>query len=414
MLLLRPIYESKHFNRFAWPLLRRSFSKLPPITPPSSTISATTLDASGTITAISKKLPRSAFLQSNNLFPRDLRKIDTSNVDVAPVIAVRKGSILVNMLFIKALVKSNRVYVFDVNQGGDHNSKMQVRKLGVFMYDLESKLKIKTNASNNLNQAYEFKALECILVNVIAVLEGELATQLAKAKTILRDLDSDIDRGKLKTLLVESKKLAVFYQKSALIRDVLDELLDNDDDLERMHLTNPSEDTAELELMLESYYKQCDELVQRAETMINDIKSTEDIVNIILDANRNSLMVFELRIAIMTLAFTVATIVPAFYGMNLKNYIEESDVAFVAVVVSSMISGAIVSLWWFRKLHNVKRMTIVSSKGLDKWDDQQKKSLLDRFRRAAGVSGDLAASKTVSRKPKNDVVWKWLVNENRK
>lgn len=374
------------------------------MTPPISTISATTFDLSGTITAISKSFSRAQFLQENNLFPRDLRKIDTSNVDVAPVIAVRKGSILVNMLFIKALLKSNGVYVFDVKQGNEGVSNdTDVRKLGVFMYDLESKLKSKSSIS----QVYEFRSLECILVNVMAVLESELAVHLSKAKTILKELDSDIDRGKLKSLLVESKKLGVFYQKSALIRDVLDELLDNDDDLQRMHLTNRADDTADLELMLESYYKQCDELVQRTETMINDIKSTEDIVNIILDANRNSLMVFELRIAIMTLAFTVATIIPAFYGMNLKNYIEESDIAFASVVSGSLFLGVLVSLWWFRKLHDVKRMTIVSSKGLDKWDDIQKKGMLSKLR---GV--DSISKATVPHR--KDIVWKWLVNENRK
>lgn len=399
--------QSQLFRRSQIPhifIWRRKISQLPSMTPGISTISATTFDSTGTITAISKSFSRSQFLQSNNLFPRDLRKIDTTNVDVAPVIAVRKGSILVNMLFIKALLKSNGVYVFDVKQGNEAlaNDK-DVRKLGVFMYDLESKLKSKSSIS----QVYEFRSLECILVNVMAVLESELSVHLSKAKSILKELDSDIDRGKLKSLLVESKKLGVFYQKSALIRDVLDELLDNDDDLKMMHLTNKLDDTADLELMLESYYKQCDELVQRTETMINDIKSTEDIVNIILDANRNSLMVFELRIAIMTLAFTVATILPAFYGMNLKNYIEESEIAFGSVAGCSILMGVLVSLWWFRKLHDVKRMTIVSSKGLDKWDNLQKKSMLDRLRGVESISKGKVPHK-------KDIVWKWLVNENRK
>lgn len=403
-------------GRAPWGLWRREFSQLPPMAPPITTVSATTLDASGTITAISRAFPLAQFLQKHNLFPRDLRKIDTTNVDVAPVIAVRRGSILVNMLFIKALLTARGVYVFDVRQGDTPRqgalNDADVRKLGVFMYDLEAKLTARgTTGMAAGASVYEFRSLECILVNVMAVLESELAVHLSKAKAILRELDSDIDRGKLKSLLVESKRLGVFYQKSALIRDVLDELLDNDDDLQRMHLTNPAEDTADLELMLESYYKQCDELVQRAETMINDIKSTEDIVNIILDANRNSLMVFELRIAIMTLAFTVATIVPAFYGMNLKNYLEESEVAFAAVVGSSIFVGILVSLWWFRKLHNVKRMTIVSSKGLDRWDDAQKRGMLKRIRDATAKPQGPSKGTPPHRK---DVVWRWLVNENRK
>ncbi|GMM30660.1 Mrs2 protein [Martiniozyma asiatica (nom. inval.)] len=396
--------------------IRRNISFIPSSKTPISTISATTFDSTGTITAISKNYPRSSFLQSNNLFPRDLRKIDPTNVDVAPVIAVRRGSILVNMLFIKALVKKNGVYVFDVKNSV---TGAEVRKLGVFMYDLESKLK-NTSISG---QPYEFKALECMLVNVMSVLEAELTGHLSRSKDILKMLDSEIDRGKLKSLLVQSKQLGVFYQKAALIRDVLDELLDNDDDLNKMYLSkNKSEstdDTSDLELLLESYYKQCDELVQRAGTMINDIKSTEDIVNIILDANRNSLMVFELRVAIFTLAITVATIIPAFYGMNLKNYLEESNIAFGSVILGSMLFGAIVSIWWLRKLAGVKRMTIVSSSSLDKWDEVQKKSMLDKIRGITPMGKanprGLRTHKGINRKEQEkDVVWKWLVDETRK
>ncbi|GMF99173.1 unnamed protein product [[Candida] boidinii] len=120
---------------------------------------------------------------------------------------------------------------------------------------------------------------------------------------------------------------------------------------------NSELDTGEIEMLLESYYKQCDEIVQQSETLINDIKSTEEIVNIILDANRNSLMVYELKITIYTLGITVATTLPAFYGMNLKNFIEESTIAFGIVVGFSILSGLSIILFCFRKLSFVQKMT---------------------------------------------------------
>lgn len=465
-----------------------SISKvLKPISPDISTISCTIVDDKGTVRAVSKKFPRTRFLQQNKLFPRDLRKIDSSNVDVAPTIAVRSNGILINMLHIKALIKRNEVLVFDTS------SPKSAGRLSLFMYDLESKLKTKVvhtgmlgynnnslfnnNHPNFLNQSYEFKALECILVNVMAVLETELRNNLEKIGKILNELDSQIDRTNLKDLLVNSKGLTTFYQKSLLIRNTLDELLDNDEDLENMYLTEnyklkqnldnstnnldsnktnktnlkqkqqidviqsndedfvassikdstfksipkdsetlfqqvgtQNRDTDEVEMLLESYYKQCDEIVQQAETLINDIKSTEDIVNIILDANRNSLMVFELRVAIFTLGFTIATILPAFYGMNLKNYIEESSVAFGGVVFVSLMMGGLMSVIYLRRLRDIRRMTIVSSKTLDKFDEKSKKKILDNIRENGLITGNNCDKRGRLEK---DVIWKWLIDEHK-
>ena len=440
---------------------------------------------------MSKRFPRATFLQQNKLFPRDLRKIDSSNVDVAPSIAVRSNGILVNLLHIKALIKRNEVLVFDTS------SPESAGKLSLFMYDLESKLQTRVVHGGMLglhghhgivNQTYEFKTLECILVNVIAVLETELSNHLGKVDRILNELDSQIDRANLKDLLVNSKGLTMFYQKSLLIKNTLDELLDNDEDLESMYLTenyeikklicdneaagassstssssqkdspsqsslqspqssentvhhdhaqrqantihdsqlasvdthgeeeNPkliqqgseSRDTGEVEMLLEAYYKQCDEIVQQAETMINNIKSTEDIVNIILDANRNSLMVFELRVAIFTLGFTIATLLPAFYGMNLKNYLENSGVAFVSVVGVSLLMGGIMSIVYLRRLRDVRRMTMVSSKQLNKFDEQTKKNFIEKIRQRQSLR-----SSDKQRKQDKDIVWKWLIDEHK-
>lgn len=430
MIFLRPLIRN-YSN-----LLSTTAKVFKPITPDVSTISCTVVDINGTVRAVSKKISRATFLQQNKLFPRDLRKIDSSNVDVAPSIAVRSNGILVNLLHIKTFIKRNEVLIFDTA------SPEAAGRLSLFMYDLESKLKTRVvhsgmlstnNAYNHgLNQPFEFKVLECVLVNVMAILETELREHVSKVEGILNELDSQIDRGNLKDLLVYSKALQMFYQKSLLIKNTLDELLDNDEDLESIYLTENYEikqmivddedtktsphqhqqlanrDTGEIEMLLEAYYKQCDEIVQQAETMLNDIKSTEDIVNIILDANRNSLMVFELRVAIFTLGFTIATILPAFYGMNLKNYIEESNIAFVGIVSSSLVMGALMSVIYLRRLHKLRRMSMISSKQLDKFDENTKQGLLESIRlRKAATTVDKR------RKLEKEVVWKWLMGNHK-
>lgn len=230
------------------------------------------------------------------------------------------------------------------------------------MYDLELKLQSPTSGI-----CYEFRALESILVSIMSYLEAEIKLHRRQCGIILAELEDEVDRQKLQELLINLKKLSSFHQRAILIRDVLEELLENDEDLAGMYLTDPKkfkpeeENYDEVELILESYYRQCDEFVQQAGSLLNDIKATEEIVNIILDANRNSLMLFELKVTVYTLGFTVATLVPAFYGMNLKNYIEESSWGFGMVVVFSIIQGLAITWLNFKKLHKVQKLTMMGA-----------------------------------------------------
>lgn len=52
----------------------------------------------------------------------------------------------------------------------------------------------------------------------------------------------------------------------------------------------------EVELLLEAYVKQVDGIVQEADQLVSNMRNTEEIVNIILDANRNSLMLLDLKV----------------------------------------------------------------------------------------------------------------------
>ncbi|KAG7193561.1 magnesium ion transporter [Scheffersomyces spartinae] len=339
---------------------KQIFAQVKAIAPNDQYVSCTTFDSNGNITTVSKKYPKKSFLLDNKLFPRDFRKIDTLSIDVAPLIMIRSANaILINLLHIKAIIKKDTVMVFDTS------APEAAARLGLFMYDLELKLK---PSPANRNVSYEFRALESILINVMSNLEADLKVHLVNCGLILSQLENQINRDQLQDLLIKSKNLNSYYQKAVLIRNVLEELLDNDEDLAGMYLSEPNKyDGTEidayddLEMLLEAYYNHCDEFVQHSGSVLSDIKQTEEIVNIILDANRNSLMVFELRITVYTLGFAVATLVPAFYGMNLKNYIEDTNWGFGMVIAISIIQGLVVTLLNFRKLHSVQKLTMTSS-----------------------------------------------------
>lgn len=208
------------------------------------------------------------------LLPRDLRKIDSSNL---PHILVRPSAILLNLLHLKVLIKHDRVLLFDVY--GSTTSYPQ----SAFMYELQGKLQQKqTPGANNL--PYEFRALEAVLMSVTSELEADFEAVRDPVIRVLAELEDDIDRDKLRVLLVLSKRVSTFEQKARLVRDALEELLEADDDLADMYLTEKThdlfrgeDDHTEIELLLESYNKICDEVVQEASNLVSSIRNTEEM-----------------------------------------------------------------------------------------------------------------------------------------
>lgn len=316
----------------------------------------TVFDGAGNLEAISTDMRRTDLISKHGLFPRDLRKIEKigSNTEIAPSISVRKDSVVITLLHIRALIKADTVIIFD--DLGSRNSHAQSQ----FIADLESKLKAK-----NTGLPYEIRALEAVLVSAITNLDAEMKVQTTVTQGILHELEEHITREKLRYLLIQNKKISTFQQKATLVRDVIDELLDNDDDLAGIYLSEKKkgtprdiDDHAEVEMLLESYYKHCDEIVQTINNATNNVKTTEEIINIILDSNRNQLMLLGLKFSIGLLSLGAGLFIAAAYGMNLENFIEEQDFGFGLVVGISMLSIVVLFVYSLKHLNKLQKITI--------------------------------------------------------
>ena len=86
-------------------------------------------------------------------------------------------------------------------------------------------------------------------------------------------------------------------------------------------------------------------------------------VKAILDANRNSLMLLDLKFSIGTLGIGSGAFVASLYGMNLKNFIEESDLGFLGVTAWSAIFAAVVCTYGLKKLRKVQRVSMWGEQG---------------------------------------------------
>ncbi|OTB08313.1 hypothetical protein M426DRAFT_316939 [Hypoxylon sp. CI-4A] len=324
----------------------------------------TEVDENGNVILVDGEFKKSELIARFGLLPRDLRKIDSSNL---PHILVRPTAILLNLLHLKVLIKYNRVLLFDV-----YGSKASYPQ-SAFMYDLQGKLQQKA-APGNGGLPYEFRALEAVLQSATQELEADFEAVRDPVIRILSELEDDIDRHKLRILLVLSKRVSTFEQKAKLVRDAIEELLEADDDLADMYLTEKTrdiqrdlDDHTEVEMLLESYHKLCDEIVQEAQNLVSGIRNTEEIIRAILDANRNSLMLLDLKFSVGTLGLAMGTFIAGLYGMNLENFIEETHWGFGAVTGVSIIFSLLVCKYGLAKLRKIQRVKMQGDerKGLE-------------------------------------------------
>ncbi|KAF4124591.1 magnesium transporter [Geosmithia morbida] len=322
----------------------------------------TEVDEHGKVILVDGEFKKTELIAKYGLLPRDLRKIDSSNL---PHILVRPSAILLNLLHLKVLIRHDRVLLFDV-----YGSKTSYSQ-SAFMYDLQGRLQQKGPSSPMLGGLpYEFRALEAVLTSVTSELEADFEAVREPVMHILSELEDDIDRQKLRVLLILSKRVSTFEQKAKLVRDAIEELLEADDDLADMYLTEKAtpgtslrreaDDHTDVELLLESYHKLTDEIVQEAGNLVSGIRNTEDIVRAILDANRNALMLLDLKFSVGTLGLAMGTFLAGLYGMNLENFIEETNWGFSAVTVVSSVCSLMVCWYGLGRLRRVQRIKMGS------------------------------------------------------
>ncbi|KAF1806416.1 hypothetical protein FB192DRAFT_1425669 [Mucor lusitanicus] len=356
--LIRPTSTTTTAQK-AGPPLNTSRKVLPlPTKVTEMKLRCTEFDQNGAVKTTAGEFLKSDFCQHHSLLPRDLRTIDTYSVYQKPTILVRPEAILVNIAHLKALLKSDMVVLFDTYGSTDSYNQ------SIFIYDLQERLR-----SQKDGLPFEFRALEAILISVTSSLQSELDILEGPVNKLLGDLEdlADIEESmngdKLRDLLQYSKKLSKFEQDALSIRDALEEVLDNDDDLAAMYLSDKRagkyrapEDHEEVELLLEAYYKQTEEIAAKASTLRQHMRSTEEIVQLILDVSRNSLMWYDIRLTIITLSATVVSGYGALFGMNLRNYFENDPYAFGLVSGLALMSGLGAFAIALRKLRTLAKI----------------------------------------------------------
>ncbi|OMH78608.1 Mitochondrial inner membrane magnesium transporter mrs2 [Zancudomyces culisetae] len=210
-------------------------------------------------------------------------------------------------------------------------------------------LKLKCSEFDKDGNLTNLSAEEEILVNLV--------------QSLLLYLEESIDRTKLKELLQYSKRLSKFEQKVENIRKALDEVLEQDEDLAAMYLTNvynygqpqDVDSHQEIEYLLETYLMQVEEISANIDSVLSQLKTTEEIANIILDSQRNSLLLLEIRLTILAVGVGLGTFVSSLFGMNLLSGYEEHSTAFILVCTVAFVLSFFTVGYAFLRMNKMLR-----------------------------------------------------------
>ena len=144
----------------------------------------------------------------------------------------------------------------------------------------------------------------------------------------------------------------------------MDRVLDDDEDMALMNLTrlrtHPhrflkpvakeilDEEADEPELILEAHLQIGLTLQNALDLIQGQVDTASELVDQKLDASRNRLLFTNMVLNLLTLCVTVGTFVAGIFGMNLKNFVENSDYAFKQVVwgtIGGMLACLVLMIW---------------------------------------------------------------------
>ncbi|KAK6916312.1 hypothetical protein RJ641_019173 [Dillenia turbinata] len=200
---------------------------------------------------------------------------------------------------------------------------------------------------------FEFIALEACIEAACSCLESEARTLEQEAHLALDKLTSKISTLNLERVRQIKSRLVAITGRVQKVRDELEHLLDDDEDMAEMFLTdkmvqqfdnslvsssngkdmddshgthtstthsviNKQLDVEELEMLLEAYFVQIDGTLNKLSTLREYVEDTEDYINIMLDDKQNNLLQMGVMLTTATLVMTASIVATGMLSININ------------------------------------------------------------------------------------------------
>ncbi|XP_073487255.1 magnesium transporter MRS2 homolog, mitochondrial [Aquarana catesbeiana] len=283
-------------------------------------------DKHGNILSFERK--KTELYQELGLQARDLRFQHLVSI------SSRKNKIILRMEFLKAVITPEYLLILDYRNL--HLEQWFLRELAP---QLAGEGQLVT-----YSLPFEFRALEAILQYRISNLQGRLQYLqphiLETLEALVDPKLMSVDRSKLHVLLQSGKSLSELETDIKVFKEAILEILNEDELIEELCLTKsdslqpPVEGTSridhaeEMELLLENYYRQAEDLANVARELRVLMDDSESVIFLHLDSHRNVMMRLNLQLTMGTFSISLFGLIGVAFGMNLESTFEDDPQVF--------------------------------------------------------------------------------------
>jgi len=294
---------------------------------------------------------------------RDLRMLvrhSSSNVKKIPSLLPRPSSscYILDIEHIRILCFPDKCLIFDpereIVQNFLKDLCLDLQYEGSRIHDLNTKNQqssITNYYKSSLTEKesyFEHIVLESSLSNVTKKFKRHLEIIKPALDVLLQQIAQDPATYNLRRLLAFRKSLSEFEQNVSQCLKLVKTMMSNDEDMVGLYLTKPQRnvnDHEELELLLESYFADFEEIEAEIKTFKEMIEDTNQFISAHLDSVRNKMIRLSLFMEMGALALGSGAVVGGIFGMNLTHGLENHPSAFfitltgISVIMTSIFVG---------------------------------------------------------------------------
>ncbi|CAI5493639.1 unnamed protein product [Closterium sp. Naga37s-1] len=306
-----------------------------------------------------REVSRRQLLKLSGLTQRDVRRIDPSLwvTNSMPAILVRDSAILLNLGSLRAISTAHTVLIFDYNSVGAQS----------FVEVLLERLRLDADVSISGGPAvpFELEVVESALISRTQRLESALMDIEPRVLALLEVLPNRLTADNLEELRLSKQALVELGSKAGALRQMLLELLEHTNELRRITAIDrqcrvnkdggfecptaadtllAEEEEQEIEMVFEYYLQRCESCHGQSEKLLDSAKEMEDSIAVNLSSRRLEVGRLELLLQVGTFAAALGALIAGIFGMNLRNRLEESALAFWTATFGIVFGGVLLFL----------------------------------------------------------------------
>jgi magnesium transporter len=177
------------------------------------------------------------------------------------------------------------------------------------------------------------------------------------SELILPKIKKDLTDYNLTELLFLKKRVSKIETRLREIKEAVKEILDDDDEFSDLVSisSNDKSDYEETESILENFIEQIDDYIGNMFAAKEDVQDTEEYMNLKLSSRRTTIVKIDLIATIITLGLSLLAVIVGLFGVNLKNHIEDSSMAFQYLYISLIILflALVIGIFYYLKKKKV-------------------------------------------------------------